>query len=591
MTSGAFGLPWLLPAPSDFKARARAVLAAPSIDVTEVRKLGAFALNLTNLEMMGKLVLKHREALINAGGLLEFRLGIASSHTMNYVALALPGTALRHNLVLDVILTGLSHSTERIGSRDSELGRASFGAILIALDYHVLGFSDAQMSPAEAENTVRNAIHYVTKLADGVRASGATCILQTLVPPANPLFGNQDSRVPGSVRSMIERFNEKLVHRVAKNRDLVLDAAFLASAVGLSVWNYARDWNMAKLAATLDSTPLYADHICRLICAARGRARMCLAIRPDGILWGGRIQRDGLEGISLGCGSTVGAAHVALQRYLLNLRRRGIVLAICGEKSEVDAFGAHPEMVLKEEQVAAFFAEGSESCETLRELAATLNLSTEAIVFLDRDPAMRARVRETLPEVAVPELTGDPADYPEILSTAGYFEVVRFPLENDNRRAVATLSTFNAASRNIVARFIATPEQINVTNKRYTERELETLESCPNKFCLQISLADSGIVASVIFDCAPEEWNCDMWIESSEHSGQRVGELALATVAQAASRAGALRLKGTCDTGSDHFEKLGFRRIAAAGTGKVESTLDLTSWRPPALPFTVIRPN
>jgi hypothetical protein len=92
-------------------------------------------------------------------------------------------------------------------------------------------------------------------MADGVRNTiKATCILQTIVPPADPVFGGLDARIPGSPRAMIERFNSA-VAEVAKENDLVVDAAFLASQVGLNAWNDARGWYKAKLPASLDATP------------------------------------------------------------------------------------------------------------------------------------------------------------------------------------------------------------------------------------------------------------------------------------------------------------------------------------------------
>jgi FkbH-like protein len=628
MMNDLFGLPWLLPAPSDFKARARAALSAPSLDQGEVRKLGAYALDLSHLGTMNKVVRRHRADLIRKAGLTPFRLGIASSHTMDYVALALPGTALRHNLVLDVFLTASGEDPQRFLSPDSEFGRAALDAILIALDYRVLGLGETQLTPQEAEIAVGCAIDYVTEFAAGVRALGTTCILQTLVPPASPVFGSLDGRVPGSVRTMVARFNERLVDEVARDEDLVLDAAFLASAVGLSAWNHARDWNKAKLPGALDSTPLYADHICRLLGAKRGRTRKCVVMDLDGTLWGGTIGSDGLGGIRLGHGSSVGEAHVALQRYLLDLSRRGVMLAVCSRDAEANArlpFRAHPEMVLREGDIAGFFSNWSDRARNIREIAATLNIDIEQVVYLDDNPAERARVRDVLPEVAVPELTADPADYAGLLSAAGYFEAVSFTREDLHRvnldkaqpwstglqgtdldryleslEVVATVSPFNAASRTRVTQLINAAGPFKPTDKSYSEADIEQLQA-EDKFCLQISLADrfgdNGITSVLVFDRAAEEWRCDIWLTSGWASRSRIEELALATVAQAASAAGASRLVGVCSPArknvllSDHFAKLGFTRVSDLPGGGTKWALDLASYRVPSLPFAVVRPN
>ena len=157
----------------------------------------------------------------------------------------------------------------------------------------------------------------------------------------------------------------------------------------------------------------------------------------DNTLWGGVIGDDGLDGIALGQNSAVGEAHVALQRFLLDLRRRGVILAVCSKNEDATArtpFREHPEMVLKEDHIAVFIANWSDKANNIREIAATLNIGTDSLVFLDDNPVERAQVRQVLPEVAVPELTEDPADYIGLLANAGYFEAIGLS-EEDLARA------------------------------------------------------------------------------------------------------------------------------------------------------------
>ena len=62
-----------------------------------------------------------------------------------------------------------------------------------------------------------------------------------------------------------------------------------------------------------------------------------------------------------------------------------------------------------------------------------LSLGLESLVFLDDNPVERGLIRRELPEVAVPELDEDPADYARTLAAAGYFESVRFSDEDRTR--------------------------------------------------------------------------------------------------------------------------------------------------------------
>jgi FkbH-like protein len=626
--SHPFGMPWLLPAPGDFKARAKALASSGSPDETEARRLAAFALDLTQLGTLGKVVRAHSEFFVAKAGFTPFRLGIVSSHTMEYLASALPGTGLRHGLSIDAVLAGYGQAAQQLLDPASDFASHHLDGVLIAFDYRALGLDTVRLNAEEAEDAVSAAINHVASMADGVRNTiKATCILQTIVPPSDPVFGGFDARVPGSPRAMIERFNVRLLREVARENDLVVDAAFLAAKVGLDAWNDPRGWYKAKLPASLDATPLYADHICRLLGAARGKARKCLVLDLDNTLWGGVIGDDGVDGIALGQNSAVGEAHVALQRFLLDLRRRGIVLAVCSKNNDDTAripFREHPEMVLKEDHIAVFIANWQDKANNLREIAATLNIGTDSLVFLDDNPVERAQVRLVLPEVAVPEIAEDPADYIGLLANAGYFEAIALSAEDLARadfyqanaervslqkvgnieeyllslQMVATVSPFNAVGRVRIAQLINKSNQFNLTTRRYSESEVEAFEGDPTKFCLQVRLADrfgdNGMISVIIFDIETDQWSCDTWLMSCRVLGRRVEELVLATVAQAAKQAGARRLAGTYlptkknALVSEHFAKLGFQKTADLPEGGTAWALDLDGYVPPDLPMQVV---
>jgi FkbH-like protein len=623
-----FGMPWLLPTPDDFKARAKALAGSASPDEAEARRLAAYALDLNELGTLGKVVKKQKEFFINKTGFTPLKLGIVASHTMDYLADALPGTGLRHSLVVDVVLAGYGQAAQQLLDAGSDFAVQRPDCVLLAFDYRALGLESVRLRKEDADEAVTAAINHVSSMAAGIRdIVRATCILQTLVVPSDPVFGGFDARIPGSPRAMIERFNVRLFEEVVKQNDLVVDIAFLASKVGLDAWNDARGWHKAKLPSPLDAVPLHADHICRLLGAARGKTRKCLVTDLDNTLWGGVIGDDGLDGIALGQNSAVGEAHVALQRFLLDLRRRGVILAVCSKNEDANAripFRNHPEMVLKEDHIAVFIANWSDKANNLREIAATLNIGTDSLVFLDDNPVERGQVRQVLPEVAVPELADDPADYISLLANAGYFEAIGLS-EEDLARAdfyqanaervalqkvgnleeylrslnmVATISSFNSVGRIRIAQLINKSNQFNLTTRRYSESEVQAFESDPLKFCLQVRLADrfgdNGMISVVIFDRTPGEWSCDTWLMSCRVLGRRVEELILATVAMAARGAGAKRLIGTYIPTKknglvvEHFARLGFTRTGDLPDGGTTWALDLAGYVAPELPMQTV---
>ena len=113
----------------------------------------------------------------------------------------------------------------------------------------------------------------------------APCIVQTVAPPPEGLFGSFDRIVPGSQRRVIDGLNRALADSMPGTEDLLLDVAGLAETVGLADWHSPTLWNMAKLAFDPSCGPIYAEHVARLIAASRGKARKCLILDLDNTVW------------------------------------------------------------------------------------------------------------------------------------------------------------------------------------------------------------------------------------------------------------------------------------------------------------------
>lgn len=624
--SDPLALPWLLPAPEDFRKRLKAVRGAEQVRAVDLARLAAFALDLSQLGAVGKVVNEHRDALHREGRLRSVKLGIAATHTFDLVASTLPATGLRHGLLVEPVQVDYGQTAQQLLDPASDLARAKPDFVLLGLDAIALGLARPVLETEAAEAAVQAALDYVASLRDGAHANlGAVAILHTLPAPAEAIFGSFDARVPGSVRWLVSRFNQRLADEVLQDADLLLDLASVAEFVGLSRWHDPLRWHDAKMPCALDAVPLYADHVCRLLAAARGLSRKCLVLDLDNTLWGGVIGDDGVDGIKLGQGSARGEAHLAIQNLSFDLRRRGVVLAVCS-KNEDDAaripFREHDEMVLKEDHISVFVANWTDKATNLKAIAQTLNIGTDALVFLDDNPAERERVRQELPEVAVPEVGDEPSDYVGILAMAGYFEAISFG-DEDRKRAdmyqanakrtsalqkvgnldeylasldmVCTIAPFDDLGRARIAQLVNKSNQFNLTTRRYTEAEIAAVQADPGKLGVQVRLVDrfgdNGMISVVIFEKHADAWHCDTWLMSCRVLGRRVEEAVLAYFAQAARQAGATRLTGDyIPTAKNvlvekHFEKLGFTQTAERADGGTSWELDVPTYVAPQLPL------
>src|SRR3989344_3731074 len=158
--------------------------------------------------------------------------------------------------------------------------------------------------------------------------------------------------------------------------------------------------------------------------------KKCLVLDLDNTLWGGIVGEDGMEGIKLD------APFIAFQQTILDLANRGIILAVNSRNNFEDAikvFREHPNMILKENHIAAWRINWNDKANNIRELAQELNIGLDSMVFLDDDETNRNLVSSLLPEVAVPELPKQSEKYAKFLLSLPYFQNIALTDEDKMR--------------------------------------------------------------------------------------------------------------------------------------------------------------
>src|SRR5262249_27498082 len=135
----------------------------------------------------------------------------------------------------------------------------------------------------------------------------------------------------------------------------VLNYDELVARHGRLRWSDKRMWLMARLPIAADHMIHLAREWMRFLVPLTGKTAKALGVDLDNTLWGGVIGEDGLEGVKLGA-EYPGAAYQALQRAMLDLMRKGILLAICSKNNPDDAMEVlekHPGMLLRTKHFAA----------------------------------------------------------------------------------------------------------------------------------------------------------------------------------------------------------------------------------------------
>jgi FkbH-like protein len=623
-------LPWLLPSPGDFSAQCRSAVEDAGNAAMKLRGLANFNATTRDSMAFGRSMKKLIAADDFGGVFSHFRLGIISHANFDLMADPLVLAAARHSVALTVIGTNFGQIEQEAFTPCSTINSASADAILLALDHRWLGLEE-RVPLQEPAEVVQDALERIGAIVQALRQNGgAPTILQTIPHPPTTLFGNYDRRVAGTLGSVIDKINLGILKLSEEQGAYILDIGALVNEIGSSTWFDRKQWAAYKLPFYANHVPIYADRLGRLLGAIRGKNRKVLVLDLDNTIWGGVIGDDGVDGIALGQGTAKGETYLEVQSNALALRRRGIVLAVCSKNTEEvarAAFREHPEMLLKESDIAVFQANWTDKVSNLKVIAETLNLGLDSLVFLDDNPAERGHVRQDLPMVAVPELPEDPTAYPWLMLAPGYFEAVSFSGDDRTRadsykanaervkiRGAAKsiddylasldmkikLEPFTSAGRGRITQLINKTNQFNLTTRRYTEAEVQRMEEGGVPFTLQVRLQDKfsdlGMISVLV--CRDGEtsgtWDIDTFLMSCRVLGRRVEECILGHLVEAAKLNGISKLRGnylpTSKNGlvKDLFTNLGFAEIRTSET-LVIYELDVMSYSPdstrPPVPF------
>jgi FkbH-like protein len=616
-------LAWLPRTPADFGRQCRAALDSDRIGA-HIQALAGYALDANQLVRLGRVLGSAHAAGQSLHPLVPFRLGVLGNGVLDVVVPALRASAARHGIALECVTAEYDQVMQAALSPESAINRARPDAVLIAIDHRALPLRITPGDPDAAGETIATWQASLTAIRDGIRGNcGATCIFQTLAPPPEGLFGHYDRLLPGTARHLLDNINRVIIDRIVGPTELLLDVAALAETVGLAEWHSPSHWNLAKLPFANELVPLYADHVARIIAAVRGKSRKCLVLDLDNTVWGGVIGDDGLDGIRIAQGDAVGEAYRSVQQLALALRQRGIVLAVSSKNTDEVArapFRQHPEMLLREDQIAVFQANWDDKARNIRTIADALSFGLDALVFLDDNPVERGLIRRELPQVAVPELPDDPALYARTLAAAGYFESLGFSDEDrkradfyhDNARRHGlrdqatdlssylaslemeiTFQPFDSVGRARIAQLINKSNQFNLTTRRYSEAEVAEAERASDCFTLQIRLSDTfgdnGMISVIVCRARGDAWEIDIWLMSCRVLGRGVEDMVLREILQHARERGIARLIGvyrpTERNGMvrDHYAKLGFTQAGGDpdGTTRWELAADATAREAP----------
>lgn len=415
------------------------------------------------------------------------------------------------------------------------------------------------------------------------------------------IFGNYAAKVSQSFIYQVRKLNLELMNLSQIHQNLYLiDINSLYHTLGSAFCRDEKMYINSDLLFSIDFLPVVAKNLTDVILAISGNFKKCLILDLDNTLWGGIIGDDGLENIQIG-DLGIGKAFSELQRWIKQLKQRGIILAICSkndEKIAKEPFEKHPEMVLRSDDIAVFIANWENKAENIIQIQNILNIGFDSMVFLDDNPFERNMVRSNIPAIAVPELPEDPAEYLVYLKGLNLFETASYTAEDERRtqqyreegqRSVIKkqyineddfLSSLQMQSEvrrfdnyiiPRVAQLTQRSNQFNLRTIRYTEADIREIANSTNylgiSFTLEDKFGDYGLVSAIILKKQEENLFIDTWIMSCRVLKRGMETFVLDQIVQIAIESGFKNIIGEFiptlknEMVKDHYQNLGFNQI------------------------------
>lgn len=424
------------------------------------------------------------------------------------------------------------------------------------------------------------------------------------------VFGNYGNKTQDSFIYQIRKMNFLLMEKCQQYKDVfVIDIAYIQHCFSDKDLHDEKLYYIAKMPISTHALPNVAKQVIDVVKAVKGSIKKCVVLDLDNTLWGGVIGDDGLENIQIG-ELGLGHAFSEFQMWLKELKKRGIILAICSKNEEETAkepFLKHPEMILRMEDISMFVANWEDKATNIKMIQSTLNIGMDSIVFLDDNPFERNLVKSIISDITVPDLPEDPAKYLSYIKSLNLFETAsysdadklrtkqyqdeasratmqrQFDSYDDylkNLEMVAEVKPFDKFHFSRIAQLTQRSNQFNLRTIRYTEQEIEQIAEADNHitmyFTLKDKFGDYGLISVVILDKQADTLFISEWLMSCRVLKRGMEEFIVDSIIQTAAKHGFSKVIGEYirtpknNMVSDIYLRMGFKEL---GNGVYETNV------------------
>ncbi|NDW09142.1 HAD family hydrolase [Dysgonomonas sp. 520] len=528
------------------------------------------------------------------------KIAILGDSATQFYSQCLRATGFDSGFDLQIFEADFNQIEYQVLTPDSELYKFQPEIVVIYQSSHKLLLKYNKIGEKERLSLSDDRISLLDRLVDSIESRlNSKIIYFNYTEIDDAVFGSFANKVESSFVFQLRKLNYQLNEFALQHPNFfVCDISSIQNQIRKDVFYQASIYVNTEMLISIDALPFVAKETMDIIEAFFGKIKKCLILDLDNTLWGGVIGDDGIESIQIGS-LGIGKAFTEFQYWIKKLKERGIILAVCSKNTESVAkepFEKHPDMVLKLDDIAVFVANWENKADNIRRIQSILNIGFDSMVFLDDNPAERCIVRENIPEITVPELPEDPADYLEYLYSLNLFETVsysaqdgertkqyqteakriieqdRFTNEDDFLKSldmVSLVEPFNKFNEPRVAQLTQRSNQFNLRTVRYTDSDILRIANdntfFSQTFTLEDKFGDNGLICIVLLKAEDQDTLfIDTWLMSCRVLKRGMENFTLNTIVKLAKEKGFRWLKGEYiptpknQMVRDHYLNLGF---------------------------------
>jgi FkbH-like protein len=392
-------------------------------------------------------------------------------------------------------------------------------------------------------------------------------------------LGISDEKVAFSVKDLVSFFNSRLKEEFQENkRVFIYDLDGFFRRYGEYHITDEKFYYIADMFIGPEYLSLLGEDLMGYVKPLCSKNRKCLVLDLDNTLWGGVIGEDGFDHIKLD-NKSPGNSFMDFQRHILELHKRGIILAVNSKNNYEDAVEVirrHPFMVLREEHFACMKINWNDKVTNMKEIARELNIGMDSLVFVDDDPVNRALIKEAMPEVLAIDLPEDPSLFVRTLKQLNDFNVLQVTDEDfkkgemyhqqrkreELKSRVVNIDDFltslgqkvdiqRADSFTVprISQLTLKTNQFNLTSRRYSEDDIQKFSESPDHLVYTVKVSDkfgdSGYVGVFIVRKASKaEWVIDTFLLSCRVIGRKIEKVMLNAIFKMARTEGVKTVVG-----------------------------------------------